>query len=254
MEREILEIKALIGELRALDTDFRVLGSEHHHYEIGPTLSDTEIYEFEAQHNIRLPEDFRLYLRLVGNGSGRPKRPFPFSGAWTVAGAGPFLGLYPLSETTDDVVPRLPFVKKDLESLPEGWFSTPMIEDEAVAGFLNISSKGCATADYLVVNGDDYGTIWSVWSIDEIQPTGKTFSQWIREWAETHIPIARAERVTYSVKVGMTVAEVIAICNADGRHPESFSTGLIFEGLKTWFELDQEGKHITGIVKWRNFE
>jgi len=93
LEREIRDLAALMGRLREADTDFRVFGADNHRYQIGPTLSEQQLQEFEAKHKILLPEDYRLYLKLIGNGSGRSLPPEP-NASWMVAGAGPDYGLY----------------------------------------------------------------------------------------------------------------------------------------------------------------
>ena len=69
MESEILELKRLIEQLRHEDPgDLRVFGADGHEYRLGPTLSEETLRDFERRHKIALPEDYRLYLKLIGNG------------------------------------------------------------------------------------------------------------------------------------------------------------------------------------------
>lgn len=50
-----------------------------HHFRLKPPLPEEKVERFEAEHGVRLPEDYRAFLRLAGNG-----------------GAGPGAGLRPL--------------------------------------------------------------------------------------------------------------------------------------------------------------
>ncbi|HEX9998487.1 MAG TPA: SMI1/KNR4 family protein [Abditibacterium sp.] len=249
LEKEIFEIKALIDELRDIDTDFRVFGASSHRYQFGPTLSETELREFEQQHKIVLPPDYRFWLREIGNGNGF--RPSGHQSLFRGAGAGPGYGLYNLFDTVIDKQPDLPFSTQLLEMMSNGWLSFPLADDERFPGVLEIQTEGCANATYLVVNGDSYGTIWSVWSSNELCPTQLSFSQWMRNWLDKSIPIARAERVTYPIEIGMTAKEVIAICGDNGKRVNSVNYSILrFEGLQTGFELNQEkGNRVVRILK-----
>ncbi|MCK2238408.1 MULTISPECIES: SMI1/KNR4 family protein [unclassified Crossiella] len=51
-------------------------------YALHPVLSEAAVADFEAQHGITLPTDYRDFLLQVGNG-----------------GAGPDYGVYPLADT-----------------------------------------------------------------------------------------------------------------------------------------------------------
>lgn len=185
LEREILEIKALIDELRALDTTLDVFGADNHEYEIGPTLSEAKIVKYEQRHDVVLPEDFRLYLQLVGNGSGRQPRPYPWNVAWVTAGAGPDYGLHSLEDMLK-YYENADFPLSSKIAIPdEGFFRLTYRENPP--GVLEMNSQGCSGITYLVVKGDDQGMIWNSWESVSFKPTTLTFSQWMREWAETEI-------------------------------------------------------------------
>src|SRR5207247_10746384 len=119
----------------------RVFGAEHHRYRLGPTLSKAELAAFESANRVPLPEDYRWFLSVVGNG-----------------GAGPFYGLEPLGTFGRDLSRPFPFITatdrlsdEELERLPD--------RDE-YPGILEFCHQGCAIYSYLVVNGPTYVTIW----------------------------------------------------------------------------------------------
>jgi hypothetical protein len=251
IEREIQELAALLNRLREVDTHFRVSGADSHKYRVGPKLSESEIQEFEKKHSITLPEDYRLYLKLVGNGSGGATETLPDGYTVPVDGAGPYFGLYPLAETVkgDRVSEPFPFTEKVLipyEPPYDAW-------EENVPGIIEIVHQGCQGASYLIVQGDAYGTIWDGYGNETFMPTGLNFREWYRKWAKKAIPLVMKEDVTNAVRIGMTVQEVIKICGDNGRRPDNVEYWILqFEGLHTRFAIDQErGNTITRIHKAR---
>ena len=72
MDEGIDELAETLRQLRTEDTRLRVFGSPAHGYHLNPPLSEDEIQAFEADHGIRLPEEYRLFLRVVGNGGPGP--------------------------------------------------------------------------------------------------------------------------------------------------------------------------------------
>lgn len=192
LEREILEIKALIDELRALDIYFHVFGASSHRYDIGPTLSQAEISEFERKYHIALPEDFRLYLQLVGNGSGRTPPEYPYNGHCYTGGAGPDYGLISLEDMGKSLVSGEFPLNSKLPLPHYGWhdlWTGPDSDDSAtiIPGILTLNSQGCSGQTHLVVKGEDHGTIWESREWTEFRPKHLNFSQWMREWAKREI-------------------------------------------------------------------
>jgi hypothetical protein len=179
----------LLCQLRAADSSFRVFGSEEHRYRLGPPLSETELAAFESANGIRLPEDYRLFLAVVGNG-----------------GAGPFYGLEPLGTFGRDLSRPFPFVavidtlsRKELDRLSGGG---------EYPGILEFCHQGCAIYSYLVVNGPTYGTIWD--GCGDFHPTGLAFGVWYRRWLERALLALHNERLVPRLRVGMTRAQVLA--------------------------------------------
>jgi hypothetical protein len=107
-----------------------------------------------------------------------------------------------------------------------------------IPGLLEIGTEGCAGSTHIVVNGATYGKIWMAGELSEFGPMNLSFTEWICAWAERAIPRVIQERVTNSVKIGMSLQEVNAICGDNGHRPYSLSRGYLrFEGLATAFDV-----------------
>ncbi len=85
MSGQIDRIKGKIEQLKQLNKEFSLFGSETHQYELNPALSLDKIRHFETTHNVTLPGGYVDFLTKIGNG-----------------GAGPFYGLEPLEDTLYD--------------------------------------------------------------------------------------------------------------------------------------------------------
>ena len=227
--QEIKKLKELLQRLETEDKNLRVFGASGHKYKLRPTLSKSELQEFEQTYQVKLPEDYRFFLKEIGNG-----------------GAGPGYGLYPLSKTTDNFRPDVPFSLASLSPLTDGWQSIPLIDDALVPGIIEIETRGCAHATYLVVNGDTYGTIWNCWSIDEILPTGLSFSAWYWQWVDKMekkaLPILAREREAERIREGMSLQEAVDTLGGQWHIKEDSWTNrrfLVFDGLATNFKIDE---------------
>jgi len=199
---QLIKICELLKQLSAAPVNPDIFGARVHRFILNPPLTEAAILDFERQHAIRLPEDYRSFLTLAGNG-----------------GAGPAYGLFKLGEMDDNFsymewqendgfVGRLskPFpytqVWNDLEGMPED--ETVLGEDEyetqmtqfehryyaAVDGAIPICHLGCALRQWLVVCGVEAGYIWCDFRADYrgFSPltlpgqTRVTFLQWYQDW------------------------------------------------------------------------
>lgn len=77
----VRQIDRLLEQARKRDVRNEVFGASSHKYRLKSPASETAVQEFERNHGIRLPEEYRNFLMLVGNG-----------------GAGPYYGIYGLDE------------------------------------------------------------------------------------------------------------------------------------------------------------
>ena len=194
-----------------------VFGAGSHMYELNEPLTERVLTEFERQHGISLPEDYRWFLSQIGNG-----------------GAGPFYGLFALGEVDDDhdtrawtegdgFVGRLrePFPHttawNDLRGKPEDTdcetskyeaafdaFEQRYFDARNVNGAIPICHLGCAIRTWLVVSGPERGRVWLDKRADYeglsplLDADGKrlTFLSWYRTWVEESLrQLATAEEV-----------------------------------------------------------
>ena len=61
-----------LEELKLLDTDFKNFGAESHRYTFNLKIEEEEILVFENKHKIKLPENYRTFLKTFGNGGCGP--------------------------------------------------------------------------------------------------------------------------------------------------------------------------------------
>jgi hypothetical protein len=86
-EREIPTLETIHHKhdrLKALDKQLQVFGARKHQYK-SYLLSDNEIINLEEKLGIRLPEDYRMFLQVIGHG------------------AGPYYGLFSPKEILDEL-------------------------------------------------------------------------------------------------------------------------------------------------------
>jgi hypothetical protein len=82
-ELDPLRIQRELQRLRSISPTARIFGAESHKFLLNPTLAEAEVANFERQHKISLPADYRNFLTGAGNG-----------------GAGPYYGIFPLGQSS----------------------------------------------------------------------------------------------------------------------------------------------------------
>ena len=220
------ELKSFLAHLQHEDPDFRAFGASEHRYQLLPPLPEAAIRMFEAQYDITLPDEYRHFLSVIGNG-----------------GAGPYYGILPLAATTEYCDPRRPFPFKGKtrprRQAVERWATNQE------PGVLAIADRGCMLSSYLVLHGPSRGTVWN--GVDALHLAGVSFTTWYREWIiqmRTYaVPALRRERVTQRVEPGMRQDDVIRLCGGSWRRRRfGARVFLSFRHLQTQFELDQNNK------------
>lgn len=229
--------------MRREDPNFRVFGAEQHQYQLGPTLSNGYLDAFEHRHQVRLPADYRLFLREAGNG-GTKRHPGRFMGD---SGAGPYYGLLTLEDAAadSDLSNSFPLIQAT-KNLADEELERCIDPDRfpGVPGALALCHQGSGIVSFLVVNGPTYGTMWE--GREDFFPTGLSFDAWYRRWMDRLVtralPVLANERAAARTKVGMTMAQVINICGGHWKKKEWGTNEwfLSFDHLATQFELNEQ--------------
>ena len=102
-------VRARVEKLAALDEEFDVVGASEHKYILVPPLEKSAVEQFEAEHDVQLPADYRGFVLEVGSsGAGPGEGLLPLGTAWPLkqgALAKPFArnfdGMIPLCKAVD---------------------------------------------------------------------------------------------------------------------------------------------------------
>lgn len=148
-KEQILRILEKLQQVR--EQNPKDLGAETHRYELNPPIQEQELLDFEAEHGVQLPEEYRDFLLYAGNG-----------------GAGPYYGIYPLEKWYD-------FGDWIYDTRVENYLSLPCPlyfrmkrtddwEKEfetkfPFQGTLSLGSQGCTYAMVLIVTGEYRGRV-----------------------------------------------------------------------------------------------
>ena len=134
-------------ELAIKDEKREIFGAWNHQYILNPCLSKKEVAQFEAEHNIQLPTDYRAFLLQVGNG-----------------GAGPNYGMYRLDKCLDQLGvvranahPERPFPHTKRWS---AWYQLQCEQERHDYGLIVLSDEGCGMTSVLIVSGAEKGHVW----------------------------------------------------------------------------------------------
>jgi hypothetical protein len=133
-----------------------MFGASAHRFRLGPPLAESQVAEFERQHGVSLPEDYRAFITRVGDG-----------GPGRHGGAGPYYGLHPLRDwavslwdlptpttlaTPFPVEPGRAFQDWPAEVVPDE-------DGEPYTGTIALSDQGCGYYCILVVTGPGRGRV-----------------------------------------------------------------------------------------------
>jgi HEAT repeat protein len=130
-------------------------GSDSHQFRLNAPATEAELRAFEAEHDIRLPADYRAFLLYAGNGG-------PGHG-----GAGPYYGLYPLDHWDDFTSGVVDDGPADLLSRPcplhpdltaDDW-TRGFAAESPYQGTMSLGTMGCGGMMQLVVTGPFAGRV-----------------------------------------------------------------------------------------------
>ncbi|MGC4121833.1 MAG: SMI1/KNR4 family protein [Myxococcales bacterium] len=189
-------LRARLVRLSSLDSGLERFGAQNHHYRLGPVATEAELAEFEAGHGVKLPAEYRDYLREVSDG-----------------GAGPFYGLFSLEsglEAAKEFAPDgalaadfpldrkatskfLEHRKQCLENGDDDEISYPEVP-EPCPGLVYLAEYGCGWSYALVVRGELAGTVWFIG--EHLSPVlvddrPVSFLEWMEDWVDGRARRAR---------------------------------------------------------------
>ncbi len=225
-------IKQRVEELKNRDIELEIFGAKHHKYLIKPCLSEKELAEFEEENALQLPDDYRTYLKFFGNGGAGPHYgviPLKLAVSESFPLDVPFkftLPYFPDVEADqffefDHKTRTTQYFFTSREALIEAIYGTEELYQKATnyvdeatldaftdeqykeyqaftkyGGILWLCEEGCGHISFLVVRGEQYGTMWGDSTVsdygifphtkksDRVFKTRRSFAEWFTEWLE----------------------------------------------------------------------
>ena len=204
----VKHILKLLGQAKAKDPDLARFGAYSHQYKLAAPAGEEAIQEFEEQQGIRLPEEYRDFLMLVGNG-----------------GAGPYYGLYGLKALKEDlsdshggvmeepvIYPKMSEEEWDRMADPEGRRKGE--EVHPYAGILPIGTQGCTLMTGLMLAGPYRGQV-VYYDEDFCGPPffarEKGFLEWYERWLREVIAGYNEEEVGFGLNMDGTPVRLMEL-------------------------------------------
>ena len=157
------------------DLRLECFGSNGHKYQLRACLTEEEVVEFESEHQIQLPEDYRRFLTEIGNG-----------------GIGPYYGIVSLEQSAKllDLAPSNPvIITPSLCGNDQYWHEYFNCDvEQMLDGLLVLSHQGCTYYSMLIVNGNHYGQVVNI--TEECAGVGPFFThdgsfiEWYERWLD----------------------------------------------------------------------
>ncbi|MBC8172701.1 MAG: leucine-rich repeat domain-containing protein [Chitinophagales bacterium] len=190
-------IKSKLDELIKLDSAKTIFGASAHQYAYDQTIPETVLQDFEKNAGVRLPGGYRVWLNTISNG-----------------GAGPYYGLYAFDKAVEDcmeyyfteneqdtidweqITPEkeknnlkkyfapFPITTKQVEEIIqinesyEDDVHKTIVLPERITGIVLLCDYGCGGHYFLVVNGEQAGTVWFLQEHEYLNPCYAKGTQW----------------------------------------------------------------------------
>jgi len=198
-----MEIESIRDVLeRCRNAQLQVFGSDLHEFKLHAPVDESVVTQFETEHQIKLPEDYRRFVTEVGNGGAGPfygvfklgemdasfkhkcwkecdgfigdlAKPFPHTKHWNN------LSAYPNDQEDEDAY------EAELDAFDESYWNS-----DHVNGAIPICNQGCAYRNWLIVTGPEAGNVWEDLRVDHkgLLPVASkrghraTFLEWYSDW------------------------------------------------------------------------
>ncbi|MBS1636917.1 MAG: SMI1/KNR4 family protein [Bacteroidetes bacterium] len=179
---------------------FKIFGSDKHHYNLNPTLSEKQVKSFENTHSIALPADYKNFLLHIENGGAGPaygllqldnwnyelaisdkkflSTPFSYTDNWNM-------------QYTGDINNDDHYLTPEFQNWEKEYFS-----NKHITGSIRICHYGCAIYFLLIITGQEAGNIWVddrandmglYPAISKFTKQKMTFTDWYDEWLNESI-------------------------------------------------------------------
>jgi len=190
IQERLKSIQKKLMELKEKDKDMTIFGAADdvffnypgHHYELNPVLSEEQVAAAEKQLGIRLPEEYREFIKTVGDGGAGPEW-----GLFTLRQSYPsdeFLKEYPdfCSMDCDYADDYANGIKKNHYDKGEMDYMEPV---EGFGGYIKLADYGHGMTAYMVVDkAQQTGKMWFINEEGEAGPRIAPMMQNIpgRDW------------------------------------------------------------------------
>ncbi|WP_417388365.1 SMI1/KNR4 family protein [Gimesia sp.] len=183
--------------LSRADSGLEACGTQKHKFELQDRLTETEVGQFEEQHGIQLPIEYRQFLLQVGNGGAGP--------CYGISRLGEFAGI-PWEEVpglVGDLAAPFPFsdrwnedsLSKDLSTEEQYQRQDQYWSPQHVNGAIPICDAGDNLRFILIVNGSEKGTIWlddradwqGIYPVTTESDRRVSFLKWYRSWLDDQL-------------------------------------------------------------------
>ncbi|GIJ48798.1 hypothetical protein Val02_56840 [Virgisporangium aliadipatigenens] len=202
-------IRDRVLRLAGAASEDQVFASGAHGFALESPMTEDEIAGVESALQVRLPEEYRSFLRQVGAGGAGPAygvfplRQVPEGWEWAADETHrtdpdrlrePFTPHHVNGRLIDPLELRMPYqydfeYRDDYEAQRRRWHET-LWHPDRTAGAVCLCDEGCLRRYWLVVTGDERGMIWRDHRVDGVDlaplfdPYGKrlTFGRWYLNW------------------------------------------------------------------------
>lgn len=230
---QIARVKSKLTQAQVADPQCKVFGASGHRYRIAGPVPASDLLALEQRYNIKLPDDYRLFMQEIG------------------PGAGPFYGLYDPRQHAADLVTNsqalgqpshwrpdmseeewaaltLPFESDDMSAK-----AFERATDDLFAGLLPLGTQGCTYYHALLLSGKHRGRVVN---LDEERNPPKfayesNFLDWYERWLDEILDgtLLRDGPTWFGYQRGGTEAELLAgfQAAADPKQQREYLVGLI---------------------------
>ena len=193
-DEQLQRIKDKLVRARSADEECGAFGAESHEYLLNVPATEEEVSAFERQYSVQLPDCFRSFLLVVGNGGLGSQN----------SGAGPYYGLYPLGYVSDNTKNYLKndcIIDPDTEMGPWKSLSEFARRGSGISGeqysqkagklyggILPLGTQGCTYVHAIVLNGPFKGRVVNLdynYIVPPIfTPDTTNFLDWYEGWLD----------------------------------------------------------------------